>query len=100
MTDTPKPNLIGDATSQLVQIHVRDIGLKNFKFSGDGSQDIRRLVCEAFNSHLVSNALWEMCRVFSKACDDMEGKIPEEFKAIVSAGILHARSDIDLGRKV
>jgi hypothetical protein len=89
--------MAGDSTSQLVQITARDVGL-TFTPSGNGAQDIRRLACEAFNAQLVTNTLWEMCRDFSRAIDEAQG-IPESFKAIVSTGILRARSNIDLGKK-
>lgn len=94
------PLLTGDATSQLVQVTVRDIGMKNFKASGNGAQDIRRLACLAYNSATTADELWKMAREFTQAIDQHKDKLPESFRAIVSAGILAARSNVDLSSKI
>jgi hypothetical protein len=93
------PLLTGDSTSQLVQVTVRDIGMKNFKAAGNGAQDIRRLACIAYNATLTSEELWKMTRTLAQAIDQHKDSVPESFRAIVSAGILAARSNLDLGSK-
>jgi len=100
MQPPPKqlPPPLGDATSQLVQIICRDVGLK-FIPTQKGAEDIRKLVCEAYNTRLVVEALWKMCREFTTAIDEAGESVPEAFKAIVSAGILQAKSNVELGRK-
>lgn len=101
----PGPNLpapvkasapVGDPTSQLVQLMVREVGMKNFRAAGVGAQDIRRLACIAFNASTTAEELWKMTRIFLAAIDEHEGAIPASFKAIVSAGVLNARSNVDL----
>jgi hypothetical protein len=90
--------LHGDSTSQLLQLTVNDVGLK-FTPTGKGHDDIRQLAVEAYNSQMITKILWQMCQDFTQAIDNAGDTIPEAFKAIVSAGILRARSNIDLGRK-
>lgn len=93
------PLLTGDSTSQLVQVITRDVGLKNFKCSGNGANDIRRLACLAYNTSLTADTLWTMAREFTHAIDAHREAVPESFRAIVSIAILRARSNVDLGSK-
>jgi hypothetical protein len=88
----------GDAVSQLVQLLVKEIGLKNFKATGKGDADIRSVVTRAFNSDLGRQELWNMTSDFLKLIDETPG-LPESFLATVSAGVLRARACVDIGQK-
>ncbi len=91
--------LTGDATSQLVQITARDIGMKQFKSSGNGAQDIRRIIVAAHNLQNEVLDLWATIQDLCKLIDAEGDKVPESFRAAVTAGILRVRSNKELGNK-
>jgi hypothetical protein len=101
MGDTQKPpgKLEGDATSQLVQTIVHRVGFANFKATGKGATDIEQLAKAAYNSHVVVQSLWSMCKDFGDALDKAGDTVPESFRAMITSAILNVRSNMELGKK-
>lgn len=92
------PPMTGDATSQLLQIIARDVGLTGFRPTGKGAEDARQIICLAYNNEKLIRDLWQMAADFSRALDECP-ELPEHVAVIVKTAILRTRSNAELGNK-
>jgi hypothetical protein len=91
--------LHGDAISQLVQLIMRNLSVTDFKATGKGDDDITAVVKRMANAEMASRELWKAMGDFVNLLDATPG-LPESLKAVVSLGILRARGNAELSKKL
>jgi hypothetical protein len=87
----------GDAVSRLLQVIAKEVGVKDFRWTGKGNEDIKQVLVRMYNAELIKDSLWSGMLELTQIKDWLE--LPETIQAQSMAIILRARAIIELQQK-